>query len=246
MAQALADGAIPGAELAGVATRTGRVPAVGEGISVAQLGQSADLVVEAAGQTALAEHGVPILEAGCDLLAVSTGALADPDVFERFARATGGRLHICAGAIGGIDMVGAVRELGAIHDIHITTTKLPRALVQPGMSSVERDTILALAEPTVLFEGSSRSMATLFPTSTNVAATLALAAGSWDVVRGTVRADPGAELTSHVIEIDAEAGHYRFEMANRPSPDNSRSSAVVPWAVIRSLRDLCGRSWRFT
>ncbi len=35
-------------------------------------------------------------------------------------------------------------------------------------------------------------------------------------------------------------------LTNRPSPQNPRSSAVVPWAVVRSPRKLCGTTWRFT
>ncbi len=143
-------------------------------------------------------------------------------------------------------MIRAVRALGEVDGVHITTTKRPEGLVQPTMTDEEARELLATTEPIILFDGDSRELVKLFPSSTNVAATLALAVGSWDVVRGTVRADPTAELTSHVIEIEGAAGQYRFEMANYPSPANPRSSGVVPWAVVRSLRDLCGSSWRFT
>ena len=51
-------------------------------------------------------------------------------------------------------------------------------------------------------------------------------------------------ITTHMIEVDA-AGRYGFEVANHPSAENPRSSAVVPWAVVRSPRDLCGSSLRF-
>ncbi|MCP5025668.1 MAG: DUF108 domain-containing protein [Actinomycetia bacterium] len=246
VARCLAAGEVPGAALAGVGVRPGHQSAVGPTCTVDELIERSDLIVEAAGQTALAEHGTRILEAGCDLLAVSTGALADPEVHTRFAAAGPGRLHICSGAIGGVDMVGAVRALGEIHAVQITTTKQPGSLVQPTMTSDEVDNLVAATEPVVLFDGASRELVKLFPSSTNVAATLALAVGSWDLVRGTVRADPAAELTTHVVEVEAEAGRYRFEMGHHPSAQNPRSSAVVPWAVVRSLRDLCGSSWRFT
>lgn len=245
VARQLIDGGVEGAVLVGVGMRPGREPVVGPGCTVDELVARSDLIVEAAGQVALAEHGTHILEAGCDLLAVSTGALADPDFQARLTSAGPGRLHICSGAVGGIDMAGAVSAFGPINEARITTTKRPPGLVQPTMTPEEAEEIRTLTQPTVLFDGAIRELVARFPSSTNVAATLGLVVGSWEVVRGTVIADPAAALTTHVIEIDAAAGRYRFEMANHPSPENPRSSAIVPWAVVRSLRDLCGSSWRF-
>ncbi len=244
----LAAGRIDNAELAGVGLRAGRVGevlATGPAIEVDELIERSDLVVEAAGQAAFAAHGCDVLTAGRDLLAVSTGALADESVFASIAAAGPGRLYLCSGAIGGIDMIRAARELGPIREARITTTKKPAGLVQKRMSEAEATDLLAVTERTVLFDGRVEELVTLFPSSTNVAATTALAIGSWDVLRGTVVADPAATLTSHVIEVEGASGRYRFEMVNEPSVEHPRSSAVVPWAVVRSLRDLCNPAWTF-
>lgn len=233
VARCLANGEVKGAALAGVAVRPGGTASIGPTVELAELIERSDLIVEAAGQTALAEHGATILEAGCDLLAVSIGALADEATFETITSAGPGSLHVCTGAIGGVDMVRAVGELGEIRSAKITTTKKPASL------GADVDIV------TTLFEGDVRELVTKFPSSTNVAATLALAVGDWDRVQGAVVADPDATLTHHVIEVDAEAGQYRFEMAHEPSKQNPRSSAVVPWAVVRSVRDLCEPGRRF-
>jgi len=248
VAAELAGGRIPGAELSGVGLRAERVGEqlpTGPALGIDGLIERSDLVVEAAGQPALAAHGLDVLRAGCDLLAVSTGALADEVLFASIVDAGPGRLYLCSGAIGGIDMIRAVRRLGPIHEARITTTKKPAGLVQQRMSEEEVAALLATTERTELFDGRIQELVALFPSSTNVAATTALALGSWDVLRGTVVADPAATLTSHVIDVDAAAGHYRFEMVNEPSVEHPRSSAVVPWAVVRSLGDLCSRSWTF-
>jgi aspartate dehydrogenase len=244
----LAAGRIPGAALAGVGLRPYRVGdnlAIGPAIGIDELIEVSNIVVEAAGQAALGAHGADVLRAGRDLVAVSTGALADRAVFESIVEAGPGRLYLCTGAVGGIDMIRAVRELGPINEARITTTKKPAGLVQERMTEAEVTELLSATERTVLFDGRIEELVALFPSSTNVAATTALALGSWDVLRGTVVADPTATLTSHVIEVDAVAGRYHFEMVNEPSVDHPRSSAVVPWAVVRTLRDLCGRSWTF-
>ena len=245
VAGALVDGDIEGAVLSGVMVRTDVPAHIGHGVGIDELISRSDLIVEAAGQDALRSLGPRVLSAGVDLVCVSIGALADAELFAEMQAAGPGRLHLASGAIGGVDMVRSVAALGPIDDAQIVTTKRPTSLDQPWMSDDERARIVALDHPETLFEGDVRELVRLFPSSTNVAATLALAVGSWDVVGGTVRADPAADLTSHVIEVRGAAGEYRFEMRHHPSPSNPRSSAVVPWAVIRTLRDLCGRSWRF-
>lgn len=248
VADELASGRIAQAELVGVALRDERVGETlptGRSVGVEELLARSDLVVEAAGQAAFAAHAENVLTTGCDLLAVSTGALADEMVFASIVDARPGRLYLCSGAIGGIDMLRAARELGPIREARITTTKRPGGLVQKRMSEGEVAELLATTERTVLFDGRVEELVTLFPSSTNVAATTALALGSWDVLRGTVIADPAATLTSHVLDVDGASGRYRFEMVNEPSSEHPRSSAVVPWAVVRSLRDLCSGTWTF-
>ncbi|MGI9616555.1 MAG: aspartate dehydrogenase domain-containing protein, partial [Acidimicrobiales bacterium] len=185
----LAAGRVAGAELVGMALRaerTGDELPTGPALAIDELIDRCDLVVEAAGQAALAAHGPDVLRAGCDLLAVSTGALADESLFSSIVDAGPGRLYLCTGAIGGIDMIRAVRELGPIHEARITTTKNPRGLVQQRMSEDEAADLLAVTERTVLFEGRIEKLVTLFPSSTNVAATTALALGAWDRLSGKV------------------------------------------------------------
>jgi len=53
-------------------------------------------------------------------------------------------------------------------------------------------------------------------------------------------ADPKASLTSHVIEASGPSGEYRFEIRNNPSPQNPRTSGIVPFAVLRSLEAAIG------
>jgi aspartate dehydrogenase len=184
-----------------------------------------------------------VLAAGCDLVVVSSGPLLDDELRNALVAAGGGRLHVCAGAVGGLDLVRAAAAMGPIEQARITTTKKPAGLVQDHMTPAERDELLALTDRTVLFAGPVAELVTSFPASTNVAASLALAIGSTGVVEGRVVADPAATRTTHVIEVSGAAGEYRFEMTNHPSPANPRSSGIVPWSVVCELRRLCGSSW---
>ncbi|GAA3951332.1 hypothetical protein GCM10023085_37480 [Actinomadura viridis] len=258
VAGVLRAGGVPGAELTAVLRRDGRDGrdgrAVGGGADAGvpelvrdarELAEAADVVVEAAGQDALRRYGPGILDAGRDLVAVSVGALADDVLFTRLRRAPG-RLLVCPGALGGLDVVRSAALGGPLRSVRLTSAKKPASLVQPWMDAGLAERLRALApgqEPVVLHDGSAREAAARFPRNANVAATLALAAGDWDIVRVRLVADPGAALTRHVVEFAGEVGEYRFELAHLPDPANPATSGLVPYAVLRTLGDLSA-SWR--
>ncbi|HEY8546467.1 MAG TPA: aspartate dehydrogenase domain-containing protein, partial [Acidimicrobiales bacterium] len=97
-------GQVPGCRLTGVLRRSGPAsvgaarPRPGRGdpglhpvASIDELVRASDVVVEAAGAEALAEHGPAVVEAGVDLLVVSVGALVDDAL----------RARLCADDAGG-------------------------------------------------------------------------------------------------------------------------------------------------
>lgn len=240
VARAIAAGEVVGAELVGVVHNVGADPQGLPVLGIADAVREADLVVECAGQNALAEVAPLVLDAGKDLLVVSVGALADDAVFAAVVGSSAGRVYLSTGAVGGLDVLSAAARMAPLSDVRITTTKIAHALVQPWMSEPEAMLLRRAREPVELLRGPARKVTAAFPTSTNVAASVALACGSWDVVEAAVVADPEARRTSHVITAEGQAGSYRFEITNRPSEENPRSSGVVPYAVLRALDALAG------
>lgn len=246
--RAIQRGDVPGVELTAVAALHHHEDL--DELDVSQVAPSdlpshCDLVIEVASQQALVDYGPDLLAAGADLLVVSVGALADDQLFERLTATDGGRLMISTGAIGGIDILSACRQLGRIDDVHLTTTKPAAVLVQPWMDAELRRRLETGTEIVTCFSGPAREAVLQFPTSVNVAAALAVAAGSWEPVRVDVVGDPAASRNTHVIDVHADSGDYRFEISNRPSPQNPRSSHVVPFAVLRALSVLAGRPGEF-
>ncbi len=213
-------------------------------VAAEELADGADIVIEAAGQGALQAFGERYLAAGCRLFVVSVGALVDQELFERLVSAGGSRLHVTSGAIGGLDLLGGVRRAGAITELTLTTTKQPGVLVQDWMDDALAARLRAGAEPVTAFEGPATEAVARFPQSVNVAATLALAAGSWDLVQVRVVGDPTVTVNRHEIHLVGDAGRYSFTIENRPSPDNPKTSGIVPHAVLRGLADVVGASWR--
>lgn len=200
-----------------------------------------DVVVECAGQSVVVDHGEAILEAGRDLLISSAGALTDPDFAQRLRKTGPGRVLCTTGAIGGLDLLAAASDAAAFDTVTVRTTKKPAALVQPWMDAERAAEITSATLPMLVFEGDATQAARLFPRSLNVAAAVSFAVQDAHLVRVELVADPGADLTRHVISARGPMGRYEFQIENLPSPDNPRTSGIVPFAVLRSLSTLLGR-----
>jgi aspartate dehydrogenase len=227
-------GAVPGARLDCVVGRRAAdlpVPVV----TAAEAIERADVLIECAGHDALVDHGETALKAGVDLVVSSAGALADEPLRDRLEAAGPGRIFVTAGALGGLDLLVAAASAAPFTAIRLTTTKTPAALVQDWMDDSQKQALAAAEGPVVVFSGPASKAAALFPKSMNVAATLSLALPETPVEVELV-ADPAASLVTHVVAAEGPVGEYRFEVRNHPSPSNPRTSQVVPYAVLQTLR----------
>ena len=106
-------------------------------------------------------------------------------------------------------------------------------------ASRRADTKAIKAEGEIIaFSGSARKACGLFPQSANVCATLSLATLGFDKTQATMVGDPARKLVRHEIRVEAESGIYEFAFENITSPSNPKTSAVVPYAVLRGLSSL--------
>jgi aspartate dehydrogenase len=239
--RSLLSGAVPGAELVAVSALNSPgdlgIPHVG----LAELPLACDLIVEAAGPVALSSLIPHLAGNNTDLLIVSVGALSDAELFKKLfaspasnADGSSGRTFLSSGAIGGLDILAAAARFGTISSVQLTTTKPSRVLERPWMTP---DMIRALTTEEVVecFSGTAAQAVEKFPESVNVAATLACCAGDWNLVTVRVVGDPTATRNVHNIVIDAQAGNYRFEIANHPSLENPKTSAVTAFAVLQGI-----------
>ncbi|MEV0050614.1 aspartate dehydrogenase domain-containing protein [Saccharopolyspora shandongensis] len=245
VARAVRDGEVPGAELVGVVHAERTDPPGLPVLDVEAAIEQADLIVECAGQRALAELGPSIVAAGTDLLVVSVGALADDALLAKLRDTGPGRLHLCSGAIGGLDVLAAAARMGGLSEVRIVTTKKATTLIQKWMDEPAAQRLRTAVEPVELMRAPARAVTAAFPASANVAASVALAVGDWDLVEAAVVADPKAPLTSHVITAEGRAGDYRFEIRNHPSPANPATSGVVPHAVLAAVGRLAAPTGAF-
>jgi len=197
---------------------------------------AADLMLECAGHQALRQYGAAILAGGTDLVTVSTGALADPDlaaILERSARDGGGRLELASGAIGALDALQAARA-GGLDRVVYRGRKPPAGWRgSPAESVLDLD---RLTGATVHFEGTAGEAARRYPKNANVAATVALAGLGLERTRAELIADPGIDANIHEIEASGDFGSFYFRIAGRGLPDNPRSSALTAMSVVAAVR----------
>ncbi|GAB7007427.1 aspartate dehydrogenase [Nocardioides sp. AN3] len=238
---ALLDEQVPGVRAVGVVDNRAVLDTGVPQISLATAVHEADVIVECASQAVVTQSAADILERGVDLLITSVGALCVAEVAERIRAAGPGRYLLTSGAVGGLDILSAAAAQAPFTRVCVTTTKLPETLVQPWMDDHAAERLRGVTAPVEVFNGDAAEAARLFPRSLNVAATVGCAVGDVDLVEVRLLADPGAVLTRHLIEAEGPCGSYRFEISNLPSPENPRTSGVVPHAVLRTLRALVGR-----
>lgn len=197
-----------------------------------------DLVVECAGQSAVADYAEIIVTRGIDLLVIATGAFADVGLFERLvtaAKSAGARLLLPAGAIAGLDGLAALR-IGGLDSVKYTSIKPPHAWI--GTPAEHSFDLAHLTERTVLFHGSPLDAARAYPKNANLAMTVALAGIGVDRTEIELVALPGS--TDNLGRIDARGrfGSLTVEFAGMPAPDNPKTSAVTALSIVHAIRGL--------
>jgi aspartate dehydrogenase len=199
------------------------------------IAETPDLVVEAAGPSTLAHAAPALLTGGVSVIAASTGALGDPELFddlEAAARAGESHLVIAAGALGGLDYLSALNRTEGT-SVRYTSRK-PVAAWRAELAAAGHDPE-ALPGAVVLFEGEPAEAARLYPRNLNAGLTVALAAAPLPVTVRVV-ADPAVTLNTHEIEAEGPLGTAHLRFANRPAPDNPKTSALTAASLAATVR----------
>ncbi|MBQ3077499.1 MAG: aspartate dehydrogenase [Clostridia bacterium] len=217
-------------------------PADGEGYplfdSLEQLlAARPDYVLEFAGVEALRSHGEAVLAAGCDLIAVSIGALADDAFFARLrdtAAAHGSRLHLPNGAIGGFDVLRTM-SLAGTEQVVIENYKAPAGL---NGAPYLKGRALAEDREELVFRGTAREAIASFPKNVNVAVAAALAAADVDRAQVEITSVPGLRQNTHIVRAKNALAEVRLEISSLPDPKNPKSSTITAWSVAALLKEL--------
>lgn len=208
-------------------------------VSLPQLIQRSDLVVEAASAEVVGEVVRKALQADRIVFVMSVGGLLADQRWLRLARRSRGRIYIPSGALAGLDGVKAL-AVGRIRQVSLTSRKPPKALASAPYVQRRRLRLARLTRPRVVFEGSPRAVVKAFPQNTNIAAALTLAihqqangAGSRRAspIRIRIVADPTTRVNTHELDVVGDCGRIQCRIESRPSRNPKTSELAVRSAI---------------
>ncbi|WP_413693996.1 aspartate dehydrogenase [Psychromonas sp. KJ10-2] len=197
-----------------------------------------DIVIEAAGQPSLKHYGEMVLAKGIDLLVSSIGLFTDDQILGEFintADQSGAKILLSTGALPAVDWMSAA-SLSEVNTIAITQTKPVASWKNtPAEEFVDLNSI---EDSTCFFEGTARESANLFPKSSNISAMLALATIGLDQTKVKLVADPTSDIMNTYIDFDSTVGKLQVNWQGVPSIANPSTSADVPLAIVKCIRNL--------
>lgn len=194
-----------------------------------------DIVIEAAGHQAVRTLAPDVLASGRQLYLLSIGILADEHFAETLKEASrrgGGRILIPAGALAGFDGLMALHASGLRHVRY--TSKKP-AFAWDGTPGADLFDLGAMMEATVIFQGSARDAARLYPKNANLAAAVAMAGIGLDATDITLIADPALAENVGEVEAEGDLGKLFVRVSGEADASNPKTSAIVGASVISAL-----------
>jgi aspartate dehydrogenase len=139
-----------------------------------------------------------------------------------------------AGAIGGLDVLGAARMAG-LERVDYTGRKAPKAW--RGTRAERLVDLDGVTEAGVFFEGDARTTALEFPQNANVVAAVALAGIGFEKTRVRLMVDPAASSNRHRVEASGAFGQFAVDVTARTLPQNPKTSMLAPYSLLRALRN---------
>lgn len=192
-----------------------------------QLYESADLMIECATAGVLRANVEKILK-HCDLMLFSVTAFSD-ESFEQMTNELtekyGHRIYIPHGAILGIDGLFDGRKVWK--EVSIVTTKSPKSL---GREDTER---------TVVYEGPTRAVCSLYPRNVNVHACIALAGIGFDKTQSKIISDPAVSTNAHLIILKGDGMDITMDISSYAA--GAVTGAYTPHSACGSLDRILGQ-----
>lgn len=206
-------------------------------LSLEELIDRVDLVIECASSSASAAITEQTLTQGKDILVLSVGGLLGQENLFQLAREKNCRIYLPSGALAGLDGVKAAAA-GRIDSVTLTTRKSPAGLKGAPYLLRKGIDLDALTEEKVIFQGSAEEAVKSFPRNINVAATLSLAGIGAIRTRVRIVADPRISRNVHEIEVKGEFGRLISRTENLPSPSNPKTSFLAILSALATLKTI--------
>jgi aspartate dehydrogenase len=209
-------------------------------LSMDELIQESDLVIEAASGKIVAELVSKCLQAEVDVMVISVGGFIGHE--ELFQKAEEGncRIYLPSGALCGVDAVKAAR-ISNITRAQLITRKPPRGLKGAPYLEKQNIDISNIDNERVIFEGSAEEAIKAFPKNINVSALLSLTGLGAKETKVKIITSPKFTTNSHQMIIEGDFGRIESLSENKPSPNNPKTSYLAVLSCIACLKQILSR-----
>jgi len=229
--------AVAGRESSATAAKAAALGLSIPALALCELVAASDVVVDCATAQSFRHIAETTVAGGRTLVTVNAAALLDHLDLVDVAAANGGRIVVATGALLALDAVAAA-ALGTIERVTMRNRKPPAGLADAPYIVANKIELARLREPLCVFSGTARDAAKGFPANVNVAAALSLAGAGPDRTWVEIWADPALTRNVHEFELVSDSVTFFARTEGLPSPDNPKTSAIVPLSVLATLQRL--------
>ena len=203
----------------------------------AELIQESDLIIEAASGVVSYSVAKESLEAGKDVMVMSTGGLLGKSDIFGLAAKKNARIYLPSGAICGLDGLKSAMSVG-VKSVTLTTRKPPAGLEGAPYIVEKAIELSSIKKETIIFEGSAEEAVKGFPKNVNVAATLSLCGLGAKKTKVRIVTSPEYKSNSHEIEVQGDFGSLRARTENVPMPTNPKTSYLAALSAVATLKNI--------
>lgn len=206
-------------------------------LSRERLIERCDLIIEAASGKVSYEIAKEALEAGKDVMIMSTGGLlGKPDIFE-LAVKKNAKIYLPSGAICGLDGIKSAM-MAKVASVTLTTRKPPSGLEGAPYIVENKIDLKGIKKETVIFEGTAEQAVRGFPKNVNVSATLSLCGLGGKNTKVRIVTSPEYKSNSHQIEAEGDFGKLKAVTENVPTPGNPKTSYLAALSAVATLKNI--------
>ena len=197
-----------------------------------------DYVIECAGHQSVIDHGETVLKKGSNFLITSIGSLTNESLFNKLnelSKKHNKKIIIPSAGIGSLDILSAASH-GVLKKVEMTVRKSSGSWY--GTIAEKKFDLEKPNKNLLLFEGSVKEGAKLYPQNVNISAAVAFAGLGLEKTKLKIISD--SSIKTHKISIKAKGdfGEYFFEEDVIPSNENEKTGKIVSLALIKTLKNL--------
>lgn len=194
-------------------------------------------VIEAASIEAAERYSITLLDQGKDLMIMSTGSFSNASFYRKILnliREKGCKVYLPSGAIGGSDILRAVKS--HIEEILLITTKSNNSIKGAPFFTKRLINADTITKETIIFEGTAEDAIAEFPSNINVSALISMAGIGFHKTKVRIIVDPFITTNQHEIRVKWKYGEFYIKVNNSPSPLNPKTSYLAVLSALECLK----------